>query len=49
MRLSDSFRSGLEALTTEYQAGMTDHALSYLAGRGIDEQAVKHYRIGVVT
>jgi DNA primase len=48
-RLSGSFRSGLEALATQYQAALSPAALSYLAGRGIDGKAVKRYRLGQVT
>jgi len=48
-RLSDSFRTSLDSLATEYQKALTDDARCYLNGRGIDDGAIERYRIGEVT
>ncbi len=53
MRLSDEFRRSLATAAGGYQNTLAFHqpgspALSYLLGRGIDEEVIAAYRLGVV-
>lgn len=48
MRISHDKLNALESLCAQYQEGLTDEAVSYLAARGLSEAAIVSYRLGVV-